>query len=70
MDYLTAVRWKKFQRVFFVVLLIKSSTNVKMFPTNDFYQCHSLMNEKKKKIKFVYRECFKETYLTNNNITS
>ena len=42
-----------------------------MFLTNDFYRCHSLMNEKKKKknIKFVYRECFEETYLTNNNIT-
>ena len=32
----------------------------------------SLTNEwkkKKKNIKFVYRECFEETYLTNNNIT-
>ena len=42
-----------------------------MFLTNDFYRCHSLMNEKKKNnIKFVYRECFEETLLTNNNITS
>ena len=40
-----------------------------MFLTNDFYHCHSLMNEKKY-IKFVYRECFEETLLTNNNITS
>ena len=41
-----------------------------MFLTNDFYRCHSLMNEKKNNIKFVYRECFEETLLTNNNITS
>ena len=40
-----------------------------MFLTNDFYQCHSLMNEKKN-IKFVYRECVEETLLTNGNITS
>ena len=40
-----------------------------MFLANDFYQCHSLMNVKKN-IKFVYRECFEETVLTNNNITS
>ena len=39
-----------------------------MFLTNDFYRCHSLMNEKK--IKFLYRECFEETLLTDNNITS
>ena len=44
-----------------------------MFLTNDSYQCHSLVNEKKKKknnIKFVCRECFEETFLTNNDITS
>ena len=41
-----------------------------MFLKNDFYRCHSLMNEKKNKIKFVYRECFEETLLTNTNITS
>ena len=56
MYYLTAVRLQKFQRVF-------------LFLANDFYCCHSLMNEKKT-IKFVYRECFEETLLTNNNITS
>ena len=39
-----------------------------MFLTNDL-QCHSLLNEKKN-IKFFYRECFEETFLTNNNITS
>ena len=38
-----------------------------MFLTNDFYRCHSLMNEQKK--NFFYRECFEETLLTNNNIT-
>ena len=44
-----------------------------MFLTNDSYPCHSLVNEKKNKnnnIKFVHRECFEETFLTNNNITS
>ena len=46
-----------------------------MFLTNYSYQCHSLVNEKKKtkkknNIKFVYRECFEETFLTNNDITS
>ena len=45
-----------------------------MFLTNYSYQCHSLVNEKKKQkknnIKFVYRECFEETFLTNNDITS
>ena len=44
-----------------------------MFLANDFYRCHSLIKktkEKKTKIKFVYRECFEETLLTNNNITS
>ena len=30
----------------------------------------SLTNEWKKTIKFVYRECFEEAVLTNNNITS
>ena len=46
-----------------------------MFLTNDFYQCYSLMNEwkktkQKKNIKFVHRECFEETLLTNDSITS
>ena len=40
-----------------------------MFLTNDFYQCHSLMNEKNN-IKFVNTKCFEDTLLTNNNITS
>ena len=47
MYYLMAVGWQKFQHVFFVVLIIKSYKHVKIFLTNDFYQCHSLMNEKK-----------------------
>ena len=47
MYYFTAVRRQKFQHVFFVVSVIKS--HEQMFLTNDFYQCHSLMNEKEKK---------------------
>ena len=41
-----------------------------MFLTNDFYPCHSLMNEKKKTLNLFFRECSEETLLTNNNITS
>ena len=54
MYYLMAVGWQKFQHVFFVVLIIKSYKHVKIFVTNDFYQCHSLMNEKKTNLQSLF----------------
>ena len=52
--YLMAVGWQKFQHVFFVVLIIKGYKHVKIFQTNDFYRCHSLMNKKKIQLAITF----------------
>ena len=68
------ITWQQFGgknfSVFFVVSIIKSHKQMlKCFLQMIFFM--SLTNEwKKHNIKFVYRECFEETLLTNNKITS